>query len=134
MPEQTQDLRELLVILIHKARNPNPANSTKSILIFSVTWVLWFLTALTLRDHQTLMYSPIIGNLALGDLAGRAAVVVLVQLNILLAWSIISIRKSKKNIWPKAVTRPSENLYSDGLSISKPPQKKVPIYTNLVYD
>lgn len=97
MSEQTQDLRELLVI--HKARNPNPAISTKSILIFSVTWVLWFLTAyLTLRDHQTLIYRPIIGNMALGDLAGIGAVVVLVQLNILLAWSIISIRKSKKNI------------------------------------
>lgn len=95
MSEQTQDLRELLVI--HKARNPNPMISTKSILIFTVTWALWFLTAyLILRDHQTLIYRPVAGTWALSDLAKIAAVIVLVQLNILLVWSIFTVRKPKK--------------------------------------
>ncbi|MDO5069767.1 Uncharacterised protein [Neisseria zoodegmatis] len=95
MSEQTQDLRELLVI--HKARNPNPMISTKSILIFTVTWALWFLTAyLILRDHQTLIYRPVVGTWALSDLAKIAAVIVLVQLNILLVWSIFTVRKPKK--------------------------------------
>lgn len=98
MAEPIQDLRELLVI--HKARNPNPIISTKSILIFAFTWSLWFLTAyLILRDHQTLVYRPLIGTWTLAYLAKIAAAVVLVQLNILLAWSVFSARK------PKAASR-----------------------------
>ncbi|KPN74398.1 hypothetical protein [Neisseria sp. 74A18] len=97
MSEQIQDLRELLVI--HKARNPNPVISTKSILIFAFTWTLWFLTAyLIFRDHQVLIYRPIVGTWALADLAKIAAVIVLLQLNILLLWSIFAVRKPKKEL------------------------------------
>ena len=94
MPEQMQDLRELMVI--HKARNPNPAISTKSMLIFAVTWSLWLLTVyLIVNDHRALLYNPIVGTWTLADLAKAAAAVVLAQLNLLLVWSVCISRKRR---------------------------------------
>ncbi|MBF0804513.1 MULTISPECIES: hypothetical protein [Neisseria] len=94
MPEQVQDLRELMVI--RKARNPNPVISTKSMLIFAVTWSLWLLTAyLIVNNHRSLLFNPIVGNRTLIDLVKAAAVVVLAQLNLLLAWSVCISRRRK---------------------------------------
>lgn len=94
MSEQVQDLRELMVI--HKAKNPNPVISTKSMLIFAVTWSLWLLTVyLIVNDHRNLFYNPIVGNWTLADLAKAAAVVVLAQLNLLLVWSVCISRKRR---------------------------------------
>lgn len=94
MSEQVQDLRELMVI--HKARNPNPVISTKSMLIFAVTWSLWLLTVyLIVNDHRALFYNAIVGTWTLADLAKAAAAVVLAQLNLLLVWSVCISRKRK---------------------------------------
>ncbi|QEY25838.1 hypothetical protein [Neisseria zalophi] len=94
MTERMQDLRELMVI--HKARNPNRVISTQSMLIFIITWSLWLLTAyLIIREHQTLLYNPVVGDWTLEELSKAAAVVVLGQLNILLLWSIFTAGKSR---------------------------------------
>ena len=37
--EKSRDLRDLMVI--NKVRNPNMTISAKSLLIFSITWLLW---------------------------------------------------------------------------------------------
>ncbi|MDO1510949.1 MULTISPECIES: hypothetical protein [unclassified Neisseria] len=92
MREQAQDLRELMII--NKARNVNLTISTKSLLIFMTTWVLWLLTAyFIINDHRTLLYNPIIGAWTLADLLKVSVAFVLVQLNILLIWSICVTRK-----------------------------------------
>ncbi|MDO4225886.1 hypothetical protein [Neisseria sp.] len=94
MSEQVQDLRELMVI--HKAKNPNPVISTKSMLIFAVTWSLWLLTVyLIVNDHRNLFYNPIVGTWTLADLAKAAVAVVLAQLNLLLVWSVCISRKRR---------------------------------------
>ncbi|OSI08646.1 Uncharacterised protein [Neisseria animaloris] len=91
MREQAQDLRELMII--NKARNVNLTISTKSLLIFTITWVLWFLTAyFIVNDHRVLLYNPVIGTWTLADLLKASVAFVLVQLNILLIWSICVTR------------------------------------------
>ena len=95
MSEQVQELRELMVI--HKARNTKWVISTKSLLIFTITWALWLLTVyLIVDDHRTLFYSPIIGPWTLVDLAKAALAIVLVQLNLLLLWSIFISYKQRR--------------------------------------
>lgn len=94
MHEQAQDLRELMVI--RKACNPNPVISTKSMLMFSATWLLWLLTVyLIAKDYRTLLYGTIVGTWTLADLAKAAAAVLLAQLNLLLVWSVCISHKRR---------------------------------------
>ncbi len=82
------NLREQMII--RKAKRRSLSITTKSILAFMVIWSLWALTAyLIIDDHHTLFMQPLVAGWTLWDIFRAALVIVLSQLVILQAWSIL---------------------------------------------
>lgn len=78
-------------MVIRKARNKNRVITTKSLIMFICTWILWLAAVyFLLDDHQALFFEPIIGTWTLIDMVKAVAVVTLTQLNILFCWSILA--------------------------------------------
>ena len=77
-------------MIIRKAKRRSLSITTKSILAFMVIWSLWALTAyLIIDDHHTLFMQPLVAGWTLWDIFRAALVIVLSQLVILQAWSIL---------------------------------------------
>ncbi|ATD64479.1 hypothetical protein ACFPVS_07825 [Neisseria weixii] len=82
------NLREQMII--RKAKRRSLSITTKSILAFMVIWSLWALAAyLIIDDHHTLFMQPLVAGWTLWDIFRAALVIVLSQLVILQAWSIL---------------------------------------------
>lgn len=83
-----RELRDQMVI--RKAKRGSLSITTKSIMAFLVIWSLWMLTAyLVIDDHHALFMRPLVGGRTLWDIFRIALVIVLSQLVILQAWSIL---------------------------------------------
>lgn len=83
-----EELREQMII--RKAKRRSLGITTKSMMAFIVIWTLWALTAyLVIDDHHKLFMQPLISDWTLWDIFRTALVIVLSQLVILQAWSIL---------------------------------------------
>lgn len=90
-----QDLRDQMII--RKAKRRSLSITTKSIIAFLVIWSLWALTAyLVIDDHHALFMRPLVGGWTLWDIFRAALVIVLSQLIILQAWSILVKHRMKR--------------------------------------
>ena len=85
---QSQDLRRQMII--NKARRPNHTITAKSLLTLAITWSLWLyaLYYLSHRYEEVLLNRPFIADWTFKDVLVGVTVILLVQLNILLLWSI----------------------------------------------
>lgn len=87
--EKSRDLRDLMVI--NKVRNPNMTISAKSLLIFSITWLLWLVALYYLVLHyERIIHQPVVGGWTLLQIGKGVLLINLFQLNVLLAWSLFA--------------------------------------------
>ncbi len=92
---QSQDLRRQMII--NKARRPNHTITAKSLLTLAITWSLWLYALYYLsRRYEVLLNRPFIADWTFQDVLVGVTVILLVQLNILLLWSIF-VRTRIKN-------------------------------------
>ena len=93
--EKSRDLRDLMVI--NKVRNPNMTISAKSLLIFSITWLLWLVALYYLVLHyERIIHQPEVGGWTLLQIGKGVLLINLFQLNVLLAWSLFADRRWHK--------------------------------------
>ena len=90
-----QDLRHQMII--DKARRPNTKITVKSLVTLGITWMLWLyaLYYLTNRYH-ILLDRTFILDWTFKDILIGVVVILLVQLNVLLLWSIFVRSRMKK--------------------------------------
>ena len=87
MNTEGQDLRQQMII--DKARRPNRKITAQSLLTLAITWFLWLYALYYLSNRYHMLLSrPFIGNWTFKDVLIGVALVLLIQLNILLLWSI----------------------------------------------
>ncbi len=95
MSKYDQDLRHQMII--DKARKPNAKITVKSLVTLGITWMLWLyaLYYLTNRYH-ILLDRTFVLDWTFKDILIGVVVVLLVQLNVLLLWSIFVRSRMKK--------------------------------------